>query len=209
MRDGNVILGKNPFIDEGVILCYEPSRKIPDKKVVIGDNAVIRSNTVIYAGVSLGNNFESGHNAVIREENVIGDDFRLWNNSVIDYGCKIGNNVKVHSAVYVAQYTIIEDNVLLAPGVMIANDIHPGCKFSSECMRGPTIKQGAQIGVNVTLLPHIIIGEYSLIGAGSVVTRDVPPRSVVLGNPARVVKCIDDLACTTGIADKPYTRKLK
>lgn len=202
--DKDIILGKNPFIDNGVILCYNPSRKLLNRKLVIGDNAIIRSNTVIYAGVTLGDNFESGHNVVIREENIAGNSFNVWNNAVIDYGCKIGNNVKIHSNVYVAQYTTMEDNVFLAPGVVIANDIHPNCDFSSKCMKGPTIKQGAQIGVNVTILPFITIGEYSLIGAGSVVTKDIPPRSVALGNPARVVKTVDDLTCSTGLTDKPY-----
>jgi acetyltransferase-like isoleucine patch superfamily enzyme len=89
--------------------------------------------------------------------------------------------------------------------VMIANDMHPGCPNSAECMRGPIIKRGVQIGVNVTLVPFITIGERSLIGSGSVVTRDVPPESVVYGNPARVQGSIRDLTCRTQIRDiGPY-----
>jgi acetyltransferase-like isoleucine patch superfamily enzyme len=71
-------------------------------------------------------------------------------------------------------------------------------------MRGPTIKRGAQIGVNATLLPFVTIGEHAVIGAGSVVTKDVPPQTVVYGNPARVVKDIHDLGCFKGYIDGPY-----
>lgn len=200
----DVIIGKDPFIDREVVLGYMPARKLQSVKVVIGDNAVIRSNTVIYAGVRIGDCLETGHNVVIREENEIGAKFNIWNNSVIDYGCSIGDRVKVHSKVYVSQFSVIEDDVFIAPGVTLANDIHPGCGFSMQCMKGPTIKKGAQIGVNVTVLPRVTIGECALVGAGSVVTKDVPAHAVVFGNPARVMKSIDELLCTTGLTGKPY-----
>jgi len=94
----------------------------------------------------------------------------------------------------------------MAPGVTIANDIHPGCEASRNCMRGPTIERGVQIGVNATILPFIRIGSNSLIGSGSVVTKDVPAGSVVYGNPARVIKKVKDLKCVTGVNKKgrPY-----
>ena len=84
--------------------------------MVIGANAVIRSGTVIYLGSTIGKNLQTGHHAVIREENIIGDDFKLWNNSTMDYGCRIGDNVKIHCNCYVAQYTVLESGVFLAPG---------------------------------------------------------------------------------------------
>jgi len=104
--------------------------------------------------------------------------------------------VKIHCNVYVAQFTTIEDDVFLAPGVTIANDPHPIC---SKCMQGPTIRRGARIGVNVTLLPLITIGENALVGAGSVVTADVPAGMLVAGNPARVIGPVDSLECPFGI----------
>jgi len=201
-----VVIGEGHRIDRGVLLGYPVERKIRSKALAIGKRARIRSGSVIYQGSKIGDNLETGHNVVIREENEIGNDFKIWNNSVVDYGCKIGNRVKIHSGVYIAQFTVIEDDVFLAPGVMVANDIHPGCRLSAKCMRGPTIKKGAQIGVNVTLLPFIKVGENSLIGAGSVVTKDVPPESVVYGNPAKIVKSIYDLRCVTGLMDRPYKR---
>ena len=194
--------------DPSVILGYVPTRPISDYRLVIGRNAHLRSGTVIYAGTQIGNDFWTGHNVVIREENRLGDDVSVGANSVVDYGCVIGHRVKIHTGVYVAQFTIIEDDVFLAPGVMLANDPHPGCEFSRQCMRGPTIKRGAQIGVNVTLLPFVTIGENALIGAGSVVTRDVPPRSVAAGNPVRVLRTIDALTCLVQppLTERPYPR---
>ena len=197
----NAIVGEGSQIDESVLLGYPTGRKIEVVKTVIGDRARIRSNTVIYTNVVIGDDLETGHNVVIREENVIGNSFRVWNNSAVDYGCKIGNGVRIHNNVYVAQYTMIEDDVFLAPGVIIANDPHPIC---TKCMRGPTIKRGARVGVNATLLPTITVGEYSLVGAGSVVTVDVPPHTVVYGVPARPVKAIDALECPLNLVDRPY-----
>jgi len=201
-----VALGEGCEIDDRVVIGYPSDRMIQFERLLIGKNARVRSGSVIYGGSEIGDNLQTGHNVLIREENLIGDNFRIWNNSVVDYGCVIGNNVKIHCSVYIAQYTVIEDDVFMAPGVIVANDLHPGCRYSAQCMKGPIIKKGAQIGVNVTLLPFITVGEGSLIGGGSVVTKDVPPRSVVYGNPARVIKNIDDVRCITGLTDKPYGR---
>ena len=195
-----LLLGQNCVVDPSALLGYPTGRRIELRPVRIGDGARIRSGTAIYATVEIGARFETGHNVVIREENRIGDDCAVWNNSTIDYGCVLGHRVKIHCNVYVAQYTVIEDDVFLAPGVIIANDPHPLC---TKCMQGPTIKAGARIGVNATLLPHLVIGENSLVGAGSVVTRDVPPRAVVVGSPARVVSDVDSLECPFDIV-KPY-----
>jgi len=204
MIKGKIKLGKKIQLDKNVLLGYPTQRKIKNKTVVIGDNAKIRSGTIIYHGCKIGSNLETGHNVIIREENIIGKNLSIWNNSTIDYNCRIGDNVKIHCNSYIAQYTVIEDDAFLAPGVTIANDIHPGCAFSKKCMRGPVIEKGAKIGVNVTILPFVRIGKYSLIGSGSVVTKDIPPYSVAYGNPARVTKKTHQLKCIRGYTDKPY-----
>jgi acetyltransferase-like isoleucine patch superfamily enzyme len=194
-------------VDPTAILGYLSPRKGVSTELVIGAGAVVRSGTVIYAGSRIGEGLETGHNVVIREENEIGDHFSIWNNSVVDYGCRIGHRVKIHCNVYVAQFTVIEDDVFMAPGVTIANDVHPGCPDSKRCMRGPVIEQGVQIGVNVTILPFVRIGARALIGSGAVVTRDVPPETVVYGNPARVHGSIHELRCVTDIRDRgPYEK---
>ena len=204
--DELISIGPGSSIDLQATLGEYPARPIAELSLHIGDGACIRSGTVIYAGSTIGVHFNTGHNVVIREENHIGDHVSVWGNSTVDYGCTIGDNVKIHTCVYVAQFTVIEDDVFLAPGVIIANDPHPRCPRARDCMRGPTIRRGAQVGVNATLLPFITIGEMALIGAGSVVTKDVPPRALVYGNPARIVGTIDDLRCVVDppLVERPY-----
>jgi len=199
MRDA--IIGEGAVIDDSALLGYRTGRRVQVVQTVIGARARIRSNTVIYTNVQIGEDLETGHGVVVREENVIGDHFNIWNNSVIDYGCHIGHGVKIHNNVYVAQFTVIEDDVFIAPGASFANDPHPLC---TACMEGPTIRRGARIGVNATLLPGVVIGENALVGAGAVVTKDVPPRAVVVGNPARIRCTVDELECARGQVRRPY-----
>ena len=181
-------------IDPSAILGHPSPRLKPGARLVLGPGACLRSHAVLYLGSVIGRRLETGHNVVIREGNRIGDDFQIWNNSVVDYGCRIGRRVKIHCNVYVAQYTTLEDEVFLAPGVTVANDLYPGRALSKKWMRGPHLARGVQVGVNATILPYVHIGKGSLIGAGSVVTKDIPPDSMAWGNPARVyrsVKAVD------------------
>jgi acetyltransferase-like isoleucine patch superfamily enzyme len=199
-----VHLGVNAVIDPQVLLGYPSGRPGVAGDTRIGAGARIRAGSIVYAAVEIGEDFETGHHAIVREENRIGSHCTLWNNSTIDYGCVIGDRVKIHCNVYVAQFTTIEDDVFLAPGVTIANDPHPIC---TKCMQGPTIRRGARIGVNVTLLPLITIGENALVGAGSVVTADVAAGMLVAGNPARVIGPVDSVECPFGIVI-PYEQGL-
>jgi acetyltransferase-like isoleucine patch superfamily enzyme len=190
--NGLVVLGLDSHLDPNVHLGYRTGRDIEIIPTRIGDHAHIRTGTVIYTNSIIGSHLETGHNVVIREENIVGDHFSIWNNSAVDYGCKIGNGVRIHNNVYIAQFTTIEDDVFIAPGVMTANDPHPFC---TKCMQGPMLKKGCRVGVGVTILSHVIIGEGALIGAGSVVTRDIPPHVLAYGNPARPFKHVDELTC--------------
>jgi acetyltransferase-like isoleucine patch superfamily enzyme len=182
--DGEPIAG---WLDDDVLLGY-PSARDCDPRLVLGPGARLRSGTVLYVGSRIGRRFETGHHVVIREENRIGDDVSVWSNTIIDYGCVVGNRVKVHSNCYVAQYTEIEDDAFLAPGVTLANDLFPGSEESAELMGGPSIGAGAQIGVNVTILPYVRIGRAAIIGAGSVVTKDIPDCTIAFGSPAVAVR---------------------
>ncbi|GIE98432.1 acyltransferase [Paractinoplanes rishiriensis] len=178
--------------DDGVIVGY-PVTRAGAGPLELGPDARLRSGTVLYDGSRIGAGLQTGHGVVIREQNEIGADVSVWSNTVIDYGCRIGNRVKIHSNCYVAQYTVLEDDVFLAPGVTIANDLYPGDERSAELMTGPTIEAGAQIGVNVTILPFVRIGKGAIIGSGSVVTRDVPAGMVAYGNPAVAHRAVADL----------------
>lgn len=178
--------------DTTAIVGYPQSRG-PQADLVLGRDARIRSGTAVYGGSRIGARFQTGHNVVIREECTIGDDVSVWSNTVVDYGCRIGDRVKIHSNCYIAQYTEIEDDAFLAPGVTIANDLYPGQQASARVMSGPSIGRGAQVGVNVTILPFVRIGPRCLIGAGAVVVFDIPEGSVAFGNPAVVRGHVDDL----------------
>jgi acetyltransferase-like isoleucine patch superfamily enzyme len=197
--------GTGHVVDDGVITGY-PDARGRGEPLILGQGAWLRSGTVIYDGTIIGTGLQTGHGVVIREGCAIGDDVAIWTNAVIDYGCRIGNRVKIHCNCYVAQYTELADDVFLAPGVTIANDLYPGDARSAEVMSGPRIGQSAQIGVNCTILPFVEIGAGSLIGAGSVVTRDIPAGAVAFGNPAAVHGTVADLPDVAGrIAPVPWS----
>lgn len=186
-------IAKGLVADDDVILGYASSRSEP-RSFVLGPGARLRSGTVLYAGSEIGGDFQTGHHVVVREGCRIGDQVSVWSNTVIDYGCVIGDRVKIHCNCYIAQYTELEDDTFLAPGVTIANDLFPGRARSADAMAGPLIRAGAQIGVNVTILPYVTVGAGAIVGAGSVVTRDIPPGTIAYGNPAAPTRRVDELA---------------
>jgi acetyltransferase-like isoleucine patch superfamily enzyme len=168
-------------IDPGAVLGH-PAERAPDLGPLrLGPGARVRSGSVLYDGSTIGPGLQTGHNVVVREQCAIGADVWIWSNSVVDYGCRIGSGVRIHSNCYVAQYTTIEDGAFLAPGVVTSNDR----TMERKELEGPTIRRGARIGCNATILPGVVVGAGALVGAGAVVTRDVPDGAVVYGNPAR------------------------
>lgn len=201
---GDRTVGAGLAADPDVLIAYPPSRAIADLAFRLGDRARLRSGTVLYAGSAIGDDFETGHHVVVREENRIGDRCSVWSGSTVDYGCSIGSGVRIHCNCYLAQFTVLEDEVFLGPGVTTTNDLHPGCERFRDCLRGPVIERGARIGANATILPGVRVGRYALIGAGSVVASDVPAGAVAWGNPAVVRKKIQELTCSTGLTDRPY-----
>jgi acetyltransferase-like isoleucine patch superfamily enzyme len=185
-------IGNGLVTDDDVALGY-PSSRTAAQTLILGPEARLRSGTVIYAGSEIGSGFETGHHVIVREGTRIGDQVSVWSGTVIDYGCVIGSRVKIHCNCYVAQFTELEDDVFLAPGVTIANDLFPGHPRSANAMAGPLIRAGAQIGVNVTILPYVTIGEGAIIGAGSVVTKDIAPGMVAYGNPVGPTRRVKEL----------------
>lgn len=210
MRDSfkiypNVEIGKNAQIDESVIIGYPPVGKKPGElKTVIGSDSRLRSNTVIYAGSLIGDNFETGHNALIREYSRIGSNVFIGANSVIQPSVQIANGVKIHALAGIGEFSVIEEGCWVGPGVIFANVLHPLCPDTKKCMKGPTVRRYVKIGANSVILPGIVIEEEALIGAGSIVNKNVPAKKVAIGNPAKAIKDIEELKCPYNLIDKPY-----
>jgi len=201
----NVAIGKNAQIGDFIILGMPPRGKIAGElETFIGEEAILRSHSVIYAGNRIGNHFQAGHNVVIRESNLIGNEVSIGTASVIEHHCKISDKVRVHSQAFICEYAILEEGCWIGPNAVLANTLHPLCPQAKKCLKGPTIKRNAKIGANATILPGVVIGENSLIGAGSTVVKNIPKNAVAAGNPARVIKDINSLKCRYRLINGPY-----
>lgn len=159
----------------------------------VGSGAIIGSHTTIYEGNTIGARFATGHGALVREHNVIGDDVSIGTGSVVEHHVRLGNGVRLHSRVFVPEYTEIHDQAWLGPNVVLTNAKYPQSPGVKAALRGAIIERGAMIGANATVLPGVRIGARALVGAGAVVTRDVPSGAVVAGNPAVIIKQLEDL----------------
>lgn len=168
---------------------------------VIGADAVIRSHSILYEGVTAGPGFRTGHRVTIREGSQIGNDVQVGTMSDLQGNLEIGNHTRLHSNVFVAQLSVVEDFVWLFPHVVLTNDPHPP---SDTCTRGPKVRRFAAVGAGATILPGIEIGEHALVGAMSLVTKDVEPETVVVGVPAKVTGSVHDVACRHGALDAVY-----
>jgi len=189
-----VRIGTGATVEDYCIIGVPPrGRKEEDFETVIGYGAYICSHTVIYAGNRIGNKFQTGNKANIRELNTIGNNVSIGALTVIEHHIRIGDNVRIHNQAFIPEYSILEDHAWIGPNVVLTNAKYPLSPGVKENLKGPIIKKGAKIGANVTILPGIVVGENSLIGAGSVVTKDVPNGAVVVGSPARIIKNISEL----------------
>lgn len=150
---------------------------------VIGENATIRSETIIYTDVVIGDEFTAGHRALVREGTQIGDNVLVGTDTVIDGETTIGSNVSLQTGVYVPSNTEIGDDVFVGPSAVLTNDPYP-VREDVE-LEGPTIERGASIGANATVLPGVTVGENAFVAAGAVVTEDVPDNTLAVGSPAK------------------------
>jgi acetyltransferase-like isoleucine patch superfamily enzyme len=150
----------------------------------IGDECIIRSGSVIYAGSHVGKKVRMGHNVLIREQVSIGDDTMVGTGVIIDGKSVIGSKVSIQSNAYIPWNSKIEDHVFLGPNCTLTNDKYV-MRRPYE-LKGPVIKEGASVGAGAVIMPNIEIGAEAVIGAGAVVTKDVPSRAIVYGIPARV-----------------------
>lgn len=175
------ILGQNCQITENVILGLEYIAGC--NPVQIGNNAIIRSGTIIYGDVEIGNDFKTGHFVLIRENTKIGNNVLVGTNVVIDGHCMLGNNVKLQTGVYLSKHTNIGDNVFIGPYAVLLNDKYP--VRAAYKLKGPIVENDVSIGANATVLPGIRVGQGAFVAAGAVVTKDVPPEKLAQGNPAQ------------------------
>ena len=150
----------------------------------IGKDAVLRSGTIIYCDVIIGDRFQSGHNVMIREKTRIGDRVSIGTSVVIDGNTRIGSDVSLQSMVYIPTNTTIGDHVFIGPNAVLTNDRYPPSGIDG--LVGPVIERHAAIGANATILPGIHIGEGALVAAGAIVTRDVPAHTLAVGAPAKI-----------------------
>jgi acetyltransferase-like isoleucine patch superfamily enzyme len=190
----NVALGADAIVEPYCIIGSPPRGfAAGELRTVIGQGAVIRSHTVIYAGNVIGQGFQTGNKVNIRESNNIGDHVSVGTLSVIEHHVEIGNGVRIHSQVFIPEYSVVEDDAWIGPNVVFTNALYPQSPNAKKNLKGPAVRRKAKIGANVTILPGVVIGENALVGAGSVVIRDVPPGAVVVGNPAKIIKNVADL----------------
>jgi acetyltransferase-like isoleucine patch superfamily enzyme len=155
----------------------------------LGAGTIVSTGAVVFAGTTIGERVIVGDQACVRERCAIGDDVVIGRGSLVENDTSVGALTKIQANAYITAYSLLEDNVFIAPCVVTTNDNFMGrTEKRHELVKGPTIRRGARIGGGCVLLPGIEIGEEAFVGAGAVVIRDVPPRAVVVGNPARQIR---------------------
>ncbi len=161
--------------------------------VEIADGSIVSTGATVFAGSKIGERVIVGDGACVRERCKIGDDVVIGRGSLVENDTTVGARTTIQAHAYVTAYSTLEEDVFVAPCVVTTNDNFMGrTEKRHELVKGPTIRRGARVGGGAVLCPGIEIGEEAFIGAGAVVTKDVPARKVVVGNPARVIRDVAD-----------------
>lgn len=183
--DDNTVIGKYPM--RASLSIFKEESNLPPTH--IGDNCLIGANTVIYIGSTISNNVLIADLASVRENTNIGEYTIIGRGVTIENYVKIGKRCKLESECYITAYSELEDYVFIAPGVVTSNDNYLGrTEERFKHFKGVIVKRGGRIGADAVILPGITIGSDALVAAGSVVTKDVSSRKVVMGSPARVIR---------------------
>ena len=184
----NAVVGKQPTLSP-----RSTAKREPLEPAVIGDGSIVSTGAIVFAGTRVGARVIVGDQACIRERVELGDDVVVGRGSLVENDTTIGAMTKIQAEAYITAYSTLEEHVFVAPCVVTTNDNWMGRtekRFGN--VKGPTIRRGARIGGGAILCPAVEIGEEAFVGAGAVVTKDVPPRVVVVGSPARVLRDVPD-----------------
>ncbi len=182
------VVGKQPSLSP-----RSTAKREPLAPTEIGDGTIVSTGAIVFAGTNVGARVILGDQSCVRERVTIGDDVVLGRGSLVENDTTIGALTNIQADAYITAYSTLEDNVFIAPCVVTTNDNFMGrTEERHEQIRGPTIRRGARIGGGAILCPGVEIGEEAFVGAGAVVVKDVPPRKLVVGNPARVLRDVPD-----------------
>ncbi|MBS1735223.1 MAG: N-acetyltransferase [Bacteroidetes bacterium] len=202
----NVVIGDDSIICNNCVIGeptndYYYDENYINPKTIIGAGAMVRSHSIIYAGCVIGDNFSTGHRVTIREKMEIGNNCRVGTLCDLQGHSVMGDYCWLHSNVHIGQKSKIGNYVFIYPYTVFTNDPHPP---SNICI-GPQVDDYSQIAVGVILLPGVKIGKHVLIGAHSVVGKDVADYQLVVGNPAKPLKDVRELiAKDTGVSHYPW-----
>ena len=182
------VVGKQPSLSPRSTASREP---LPPAE--LGDGTIVSTGAVVFAGTRVGARVIVGDQACVRERCIVGDDVVVGRGSLVENDTSIGALTKIQAHAYITAYSVLEEEVFIAPCVATTNDNFMGrTERRHELIKGPTIRRGARVGGAAVLCPGVEIGEDAFVGAGAVVVRDVPPRAVVVGNPARQIREVPD-----------------
>ena len=194
------ILGEGVKVLDGAVVGKQPSlsprsttkrEELPPTE--IGDGTIVSTGAIVFAGSHIGARVILGDQSCVRERVEIGDDVVVGRGSLVENDTTVGAMTKIQADAYITAYSTLEEHVFIAPRVVTTNDNFMGRTERRQVLiEGPTIRRGARVGGGAVLLPAVEIGEEAFVGAGAVVTKDVAPRTVVVGNPARVVRDVPE-----------------
>jgi acetyltransferase-like isoleucine patch superfamily enzyme len=190
------VLGEGVKVLEHAVVGKQPSlsarstaKREPLPPAELGDGTIVSTGAVLFAGSRVGARVILGDQSCVRERVEIGDDVVVGRGALVENDTTIGALTKIQADAYITAYSVLEENVFIAPCVVTTNDNFMGrTERRRALVKGPTIRRGARVGGGAILCPAVEIGEEAYVGAGAVVTKDVPPRTVVVGNPARVLR---------------------
>jgi acetyltransferase-like isoleucine patch superfamily enzyme len=190
------VIGDGCKILDGAVVGKQPSlsprsttRREELPPLELGAETIVSTGAIVFAGTRIGERVIVGDQACVRERCELGDDVVIGRGALVENDTTIGRLTKVQAMAYITAYSTIEDQVFIAPCVQTTNDNFMGRTERRHALRkGPTIRRGARVGGGAVLCPAVEIGEEAYVGAGAVVVSDVPPRVVVVGNPARILR---------------------